>query len=1513
MRIPEDFPTVLTAVAALHPAGGIVQIGPGIYPTPTHTAYITPGLYPTPWDSGATLTFEGRGVVLYRALISVAAMPGMEHATFNGIDFENVLPRGTATGLPLTVEFNDCAFRQSGMYPITMDHVGNIILRRCDIQVTINTLSSNPIVFDMSNGFSCLRVEDCSIRLIDHTGYSNEPEVAELHGEDLGNGPARVIFRRNRMEHIGTANTYRDIFHFWDSIGEIEFIGNRMPMLRMLMQHTPAPGGRLHLEGNTMRMVGGSGFTNDWDVVIAHNYSSEHLDANHGTTPPRSLVFENNSCRGSASIGSTNMPASHITCKHNNFLKHPDFTGSAQFGASETGDFTLNYYDSPNGPNIYLYHPTDGVSAAFYPYAVEAYTPWLTAPTSTGIEEFLGCDPSVWQEEFDVSLSVRPEAVDPPATVEVYANIDGGSPPYRCQWNVDGVNVENELLLDPWSSRQVSVGTGIAPVVRVTVIDKMGFVASDGILIDGSGQAKGTIRGQVTAAENGLPLEHAMVELWSSEGELVGFEGTDSQGLYVFLHVPLGQYLVKASALRREAKSENIHLNNNSQPVTVNFTLTLPLDNSRVEVKRRLITDLKAFPKLGVWGVGVTPPYLAVENQVETWVNGLSTYLESLDRLILAEYGAKNFTDQADQLASTAAGSYSSVVGQVIDVVTQLKWLDTWIKRNPVLGFKGKWLQRISWRSQDVVSYAIKTLTGQFTSLRANYLIRLILKTTLDDYINRLQGPDGPIYLQPVNKLINRHLLVEYGKETAPMLQRTLLRAQAGPPYSETLDTSQKLVRADIVAAMGKTRARMKAEVGLSLVSDTSKLFSSSVGFAADAVKLIPGTQKVVKVLQGIKYYFLAWEGGTQFYIARLCTERLFDDMPRELEAIAYEAFGDTPPGGYASPPSAAGPALVSAAPPASVPRAPLAIEAITTAALQTAIDAVVDRVNANDGAGVEAAIDGQLLPALDSFKDQMEGELDGVLAGIEPGQPFLEQLAGAPVRFLQAEMDVLLGAMAYLSGAYGVGSFDDPEYVAIRDEFLAQLDAFASVVNEVAYTLNQAGTLVTGTAPVTVVLRDAFFKSWGQRTGWIESSPREFRLVAVLENLSSAAAEGVVVAATLSPEGSLVLDQTATKTIGTLAADAIATVTWRCNYDGPTNHHIEYGWVELSHQNPADERYQPGAPRLVVLGAMPWADEDVDAMADDWETTHGLNPADPDDALEDPDTDNLVNADEHARGADPNDWDSDDDGMSDGAEVAAGLDPTVEDADEDPDGDGLTNAEELDAGTDPFNPDTDGDGYADHLEVTAGTDGDDPGSSPTLSTLASVVHDAMASGDDGAAADRPDLDRNHNGILDVGDWLILSGASSPTTDPYTVFTLSMPDTGDGGAQSVEVPLTLAPSASASAFSLEIEYNPSELEIRDIDAGSALGAGTLESYLPEPGRLILVGWAPLGQSLAATSELARLEFRPNASVSLPTTTQLLLTRPCVTDGAGTAMKNVTTVSPVTLTLTTDASAWPLYE
>jgi len=124
--------------------------------------------------------------------------------------------------------------------------------------------------------------------------------------------------------------------------------------------------------------------------------------------------------------------------------------------------------------------------------------------------------------------------------------------------------------------------------------------------------------------------------------------------------------------------------------------------------------------------------------------------------------------------------------------------------------------------------------------------------------------------------------------------------------------------------------------------------------------------------------------------------------------------------------------------------------------------------------------------------------------------------------------------------------------------------------------------------------------------------------------------------------------------------------------------------------------------------------DTDGDGMADGWEIWFGLNATNPNDRFEDPDRDQLVNLDEFLLGTNPRNWDTDGDRMPDGWEAKYGLNPlnpadAEMDSDVDRTGrprpDGLINLFEYFNNTDPTSPDSDGDHLSDFEEIVQGFD----------------------------------------------------------------------------------------------------------------------------------------------------------------------------------------------------------------
>lgn len=161
---------------------------------------------------------------------------------------------------------------------------------------------------------------------------------------------------------------------------------------------------------------------------------------------------------------------------------------------------------------------------------------------------------------------------------------------------------------------------------------------------------------------------------------------------------------------------------------------------------------------------------------------------------------------------------------------------------------------------------------------------------------------------------------------------------------------------------------------------------------------------------------------------------------------------------------------------------------------------------------------------------------------------------------------------------------------------------------------------------------------------------------------------------------------------IGDFDNDSMMDILWRNTITGYT-----YLWTMNACSDYVPCSWDGPNTDWVVV---PSIDFDKDTLPDWWERKYFNNStATTNDPNGDQDSDGLTNISEYRIGTDPDDTDTDDDGMPDGWEVDYTLDPLTDDSGDDLDEDGLTNLEEYTKGTLPNDEDTDDDGMTDGWE----------------------------------------------------------------------------------------------------------------------------------------------------------------------------------------------------------------------
>ena len=225
----------------------------------------------------------------------------------------------------------------------------------------------------------------------------------------------------------------------------------------------------------------------------------------------------------------------------------------------------------------------------------------------------------------------------------------------------------------------------------------------------------------------------------------------------------------------------------------------------------------------------------------------------------------------------------------------------------------------------------------------------------------------------------------------------------------------------------------------------------------------------------------------------------------------------------------------------------------------------------------------------------------------------------------------------------------------------------------------------------------------------------------------------------------------------------------------------------------------------------------------------------------QDSDGDGLTNQPELELGTDPNNPDTDGDGLLDGVEVfQTGTNPLIADTD----GDGINDGQELQLKTNPLNPDTDGDGLMDGDEIRLGTDPLKP----------DTDNDGLTDGQETPPCPDPlNPDSDHDGIIDGKD-LDPCNANNPALTATAASLLPTPTLVPPTAVPSQTPVDITPSPTAGSLPrfggmiLFVSNRDGNPEIYALD-----DAGHIKRMTDNPAADIQPVWAPDMQRFAFTT------------------------------------------------------------
>ena len=526
-----------------------------------------------------------------------------------------------------------------------------------------------------------------------------------------------------------------------------------------------------------------------------------------------------------------------------------------------------------------------------------------------------------------------------------------------------------------------------------------------------------------------------------------------------------------------------------------------------------------------------------------------------------------------------------------------------------------------------------------------------------------------------------------YTGQTAPFLDLSTR-------MFETWDRADKSLYDADVTSLYETMRRMTEETTDANYTLLYQLafadaFDIAEGGLATAGRLVPQAKLYALIAKGVKYLNNLGVTANAFL-------RIYVGIPNDVEIGTHYIFGRYAPAGLQkqlSPSAAAMPSV-------GRNRELMFRLRQALAQLQTSSSRLSGELNADNMPNVIIEMNPENtsgyrrnLQELRKAYNLVIAEASGAKASGSSQLNLLEPVAGRMIDLqLQAEQILTQAPELVIDSVVRYASPADPEYVASRNELVADLNELLFMANEHIEKISLLHGEITSFTPL-IEVTDLKMASDSTSRPVASRSPETFTVTARVVNLSVNPLNNLSALLKInSPKNSVSVNGSALTAIpnGTLAGEDFAAgsgpdeanLTWSVTFSGnlaePESIVLTVDLLEQG-QTPQNFDYFSDSISLPLDTAL--LDPDLDGTSSRYEIAHGLNP-NLDDRNADLDNDGLTNFQEYRLRTAPNDPDTDNDGVTDGKEISGDSNGYV---------------------TDPLLADSDGDGIRDDLDLQPG------------------------------------------------------------------------------------------------------------------------------------------------------------------------------------------------------------------